>query len=76
MIAAIHLLIVSHGLYRMDFFRASDSRGSINHVIENIAKQTHRSGPEVEASMNANLAKAYSVGQYGARSCFSRYSHG
>ena len=65
-IAAIHLLVVSSGLYRMDFFRASDSRGSINRVIDKIAKQTNRSAAEVEASMNANLAKAYSVGQYGA----------
>jgi hypothetical protein len=50
----------------MDFFRANDSRGSVNRMIDKIARQTHRSTAEVEASMNANLAKAYSVGQYGA----------
>lgn len=65
-IAAIHLLIVSHGLYRIDFFRASDSGKSLDRLIEKMARQTHRSIAEVETSLNTNLAKAYSVGQYGA----------
>jgi hypothetical protein len=57
---------VSHGLYRMDFFRANDSGGSIDPLIDKISNQTHRPAAEVEAAMNTNLAKAYSVGQYGA----------
>lgn len=66
LLAAIHLIAMSHSYYRVDFFLQSEGAGPLNRLIEKIAANHHTTPAEAKELINLKLAKAYSVTQYAA----------
>jgi hypothetical protein len=70
-VAAVHLLLISHNFYRVELFKHVDSSGGLGKYLDTIAVRTNRTPAEVEQSANSHLAKAYSVMQYTAVLAFA-----
>ncbi len=62
--AAIHLLAMSATVYRLDFFRASDSSGKFDKLLASIAAKHHTTPEAAAAALDGKFQKAYAITQY------------
>lgn len=63
-IAAIHVLAMSHTFYRMDMFKSRDSSGGLARMVARIAEDKHITPEAAEEQLNLKITKVYSIAQY------------
>lgn len=65
-LAAVHLIAMSHSYYRVDFFLQTEGAGPLNRLVEKIAAKRNTTTEAAKELINEKIAKAYSVTQYSA----------
>jgi hypothetical protein len=64
LIAAVHLLVVTTSLYRMDYFKSGQAGRPLAKLINRIAEARHVTPDQVDLEANRHMSKAYAAGQY------------